>query len=98
MSILARAYLVSRDYAAAEAWALKAIQRVPDQERGARAYLMLASTLGHLDRLDEARDVLEACRRIHPRFADDWKNWQEYKSAADNQHILDGLRKAGLPE
>ncbi len=76
-------------------WARKAIQRRSDH---ARAHLVLAISLGHLGRQTEAQAAFDECERVQPGFAEKWRLWQEYKNPADNDHLLDGLRKAGLPE
>ena len=95
MTILARAYLNSRDYQSAEEWARRAINRDPNH---ARAHLVLASSLGHLGKSREASEVLDECNRVNPDFVSRWMQWREYRNDVDNDHILDGLRKAGLPE
>ena len=95
MTILARAYLNSRDYQSAEEWARRAINRDPNH---ARAHLVLASSLGHLGKSREASKVLDECNRVNPDFVSRWMQWREYRNDVDNDHILDGLHKAGLPE
>ena len=86
----ARAYLVERDYAAAESWARRGVENDPMH---ARAHWALAATLGHLGRTAEARAALEAGHRLDREFSN---HWMEYRSEADNAHIAEGLRKAGL--
>ena len=69
----------------------------------------MASALGHLGRLDEARAELEECERLRPGStetgligADDTTLWETEKVAATNAttdpmrnaHFLEGLRKA----
>ena len=93
LSAGARACLNNRDYAAAETWARKAIAQDPSH---ARAHLMLAAALGHLGRSEEGRAELDACERIQPAFAATWIASREYRNPADNDHIADGLRKAGM--
>ncbi|MCX7365248.1 MAG: helix-turn-helix domain-containing protein [Alphaproteobacteria bacterium] len=93
LSAGARACLNNRDYAAAETWARKAIAQDPSH---ARAHLMLAAALGHLGRSEEGRAALDACERIQPAFATTWIAGREYSNPADNDHIADGLRKAGM--
>ncbi len=95
MTILARAHLNARHYETAVEWARKAIQRRSDH---ARAHLVLAISLGHLGRQAEARAALDECKRLQPGYAEKWIHWQEYRNPADNEHLLDGLRKAGLLE
>ncbi len=95
LALCARASIVIGDYAGAESWAGKAIGFDPSI---ARPYFMLASALGHLGRTKQARAALDTCERVQPGFAALWIRWQEYRSAADNAHVIDGLRKAGMPE
>jgi adenylate cyclase len=95
MTLVARAYLNNRDYQLAEEWAHRAINRGPNH---ARAHLVLASSLGHLGKLREASKALDDCHRVNPDFVSRWMQWREFRNDVDNDHILDGLRKAGLPE
>ena len=57
------------------------------------AYYLLASALGHLGRLDEARKALADCEKLQPGFVDKRATWQPYLEPTDNEHILDGVRK-----
>ncbi len=92
MTIVARAYLNSREYESAVEWARNAINRDPDH---ARAHLFLAASLGHLGRSAEAHTALDDCNRVNPDFARRWTQWREYRKDEDNDHFLAGLRKAG---
>jgi len=94
-AIVARANLNNRDYSLAEEWARKSIQENKAQPR---AHLLLAAALGHLGKIEEARTALGACENEQPGFARTWVSGREYMKPEDNDHILDGLRKAGLPE
>ena len=97
-ALLARAYLDAHRYEEAADQARQAVHRGGIFADG---HLTLASALGHLGRADEAMAVLndiEASRRL--RIGDvvlsSW--WQLYESTEPNEHLFDGLRKAGLPE
>jgi TolB-like protein/Tfp pilus assembly protein PilF len=92
-TLIARAYLVDRDYAAAETWAWRGVE---NDAMNPRTHLILAAVLGHLDRTQEARAALDAGERLAPRFAGRWISRVEYRSNADNEHVTEGLRKAGL--
>ena len=94
LSNLARAHLNLRRYGDAIAWARQAIHRPPHPLK----YLVLASSLGHLGRSEEACVALQMCDRTQPNFVARWARRQVYRRPADNDHILDGLRKAGCPE
>ena len=93
LSHLARIHLNLRHYEEAAEWARKAINR----RSYAETYVTLASSLGHLSRLAEARTALDECERIEPGRVQ--KQFQldpgSYQNHADHEHILDGLRKAG---
>ena len=97
-ALLARAYLDAHQYEGSADQARQTIQR-------GRVYLdehlTLASALGHLDRSAEAKaalDDIEEYRgfRISEITLCPW--WQLYPDPGPNEHLFDGLRKAGLPE
>ena len=60
-----------------------------------RAPAVLAISLAHLGQREEARAALDACERVRPGFAERWAFLRQYRISADNEHILEGLRKAG---
>jgi adenylate cyclase len=95
LNTLARCYLNSRNYEQAAAYAQKAIGM---RSNFPNAYHLLASALGHLGRLEEARKALVDCERVHPGFVEKRFNYQPYRDAADNEHIHEGVSKAGQPE
>ncbi len=94
LNTLARCHLNSRNYEQAAACAQKAIGM---RSNFPNAYHLLASALGHLGRLEEARKALVDCERVQPGFVDKRFNYQPYRDAADNEHFHEGVRKAGLP-
>ena len=80
-----------RDYAEAEKWAGNAIGLKTDL---ADAYLVLASSLGHQGRFTEAAAAqAEYSRLLQNRGALPRNSIVE---EIDQDHFLDGLRKAGL--
>jgi adenylate cyclase len=95
LCFLARAYVNARRYRDAVACAESAITRRPDYSN---AYYILAIALGHLGHLVEARAALAKCDELHPGFIAERADWRPYTNEASNAHLLDGLRKAGLPE
>lgn len=95
LPLIARAYLVERDYSAAETWARRGIENNPMIPR---THLILAATLGHLGRTQEARAALNAAEHLASGFAGRWLSRAEYRSNADNEHVAEGLRKAGFRE
>ncbi len=91
---LARGYLNARRYDEAVEWARKAVHRPPHPLK----YMVLASSLGHLGRLEEACVAFAMCERVQPGFVERWARRRVYKRHADNQHVLDGLAKARCRE
>jgi len=85
-----------RQYEAAVEWANKAILD-PNCQYWASAHL--ASALGHLDRIDEARIAVRELLRQKPEFSCSFarKHLFYIKSSAQIEHYLNGLHKAGLP-
>ncbi len=95
LTLLARAHLNARRYEDAVGSARKALHHLPGYPN---ANYILAASLGHLDRQAEARAALDECERVQPGFAAKRREWKPYSNPADNEHILDGLRKAGFSD
>jgi TolB-like protein/Tfp pilus assembly protein PilF len=63
------------------------------------AYVNLASVLGELGWLDDAREATREVLRQEPNFSiTAYTSGLSYRNPSDLQRIADGLRKAGLPE
>ncbi len=97
-ALLARAYLDAHRYQEAADQARQAVLRGGTFADG---HLTLASALGHLGRGDEATAVLDDIEesrglRIGDVVLSSW--WQLYQDSGPNEHLFDGLRKAGVPE
>ncbi len=61
--------------------------------------VLLASTLGHLGRIEEAQATWAEVMKINPGYSIKQKaRVLPYKNPNDWNRFLDGLRKAGLPE
>jgi adenylate cyclase len=59
----------------------------------------LAAAYAQSGQLEEARAEAEKVLRINPGFTiERYKRLSVYKNAEDDEHRIDGLRKAGLPE
>jgi adenylate cyclase len=71
--------------------------RVPNVTYG---HIWLAAILAQLGRLDEARAEAAEVLRLDPKYTIDGtqKRLALNKRPEDTEHLLDGLRKAGLPE
>ena len=60
---------------------------------------LLASALGHLGRLEEARQIWRELKEINPRYSYvDHFGRLPFRNPADADKLTDGLRKAGLAE
>jgi hypothetical protein len=59
-----------------------------------------ALTYAQLGQLTEARAHVAEVLRVEPNFAISRTAWRivRFKSAKDNVHLFEGLRKAGFPE
>jgi adenylate cyclase len=75
------------------------------REYGSRApnvqiiHIWLAATYAQLGRVAEAKAEAAKLLRMNPRFTiTSWKVTAVYKNPDDTEHLLEGLRKAGLPE
>jgi len=95
---LARAFLDAHRYE-------DAVDQAREVVRRGRAYrdehLVLASALGHLGQAAAAKAVLDEQKeyretRISEITLCPWA--QLYQSLGPNEHLLEGLRKAGIPD
>jgi adenylate cyclase len=70
--------------------------RAPNVSQG---HIWLAANLAQLGRLDEARAEAAEVLRIDPKYTiDGTQRRLALYRPEDTEHLLDGLRKAGLPE
>jgi predicted Zn-dependent protease len=95
---LARAYLDAHKYEEAAFQARQAVHRGGSFTDGD---IILASALGHLNRVEEAMSVLHNVKESRGLRIDDVTPgpfWQLYKDPGPNEHLLEGLRMAGLQE
>ena len=93
MWTMALTHLTAHRYDQAVEWSQRAIRRHPGNPD---AHLVLASSLGHLGRVEDARAALDSYARLMPHKAERPSLVWSYKHEADEAHFLDGLRKAGL--
>jgi TolB-like protein len=68
-------------------------------------WFYLAASYGHLGRKQEATAAIEEYKKVGPHVAglsikriSNWPMSTRYKNPADKDRLLEGLRKAGLPE
>jgi tetratricopeptide (TPR) repeat protein len=93
---LSFAHLLQERFDEAVLWAERALAENPNS---LPAHLALAAALGHLDGIGEARAIIERLRALAPdmtitRFA----AISRYRFSGRLPLILEGLRRAGLPE
>ncbi|MGH6934030.1 MAG: hypothetical protein ACREEE_16555, partial [Dongiaceae bacterium] len=61
--------------------------------------VLLAACCGQLGRAEEARALWQEALRINPDYSlEHRRRVLPYKDPADFERIVEGLRKAGLPE
>ena len=84
-------------YEAAAEWARQAIRE--PRATSFWPYAALASALGNLDQIEEARSAVDEALRQKPDLSLSFlEKTLETKQPGQLQPYLDGLRKAGLPE
>jgi adenylate cyclase len=93
---LGTAYLTAGKYEAAAALFRERIRLAPRTDLS-RAFL--ASALGHLGRIDEARQIWRELKEINPKYSfDEHVGRLPFKNREDVDGIKEGLIKAGLPQ
>jgi adenylate cyclase len=91
---LAQAYVCMGRYEDAAAVLKRRIVRKPDTDM---SRVLLAACYGHLGRIEEARTLWQQALRINPGYSlEHRRRVLPYKDPADFEHVVDGLRKAGL--
>ena len=86
----------TRNYEAAVEAAKRAIRAYPQFPL---TYRWLAAALAQASRIDEAKEVLERAIAIAPASFEMYvRGRPPWMRREDHAHILEGLRKAGLPE
>jgi len=89
------AHIVAGKSEAAAASFRERIRLVPDTDLS-RA--LLASALGHLGDIDEARRIWTELKQVNPRYSFvEHLSRLPFSNPADADTIKDGLAKAGLP-
>jgi adenylate cyclase len=77
--------------------AVRAVNRLP--RLGRWNYYYLAASYAHLGQIERAHAFGAEIQRVHPGFSLGHVGLTEaFEDQADLNHLLDGLRKAGLPE
>jgi adenylate cyclase len=92
---MARALFALRRYEEAVDWLRRSLELTSSN---AESLLLLAASLGHLGRIDEARSILAKCEACRPGYTHR-SGWIHHHSVEElNEHLAEGLRKAGLSE
>jgi adenylate cyclase len=95
LHFLGTAYLLAGKYETAAALLRQRVLLVPGTDM-TRA--ILASALGHLGEIDEARRVWRELKEINPKYSfSEHFARQPFKREADVRRLAEGLAKAGLP-
>jgi adenylate cyclase len=92
MSFLAASYYFERDYEKAVAVARRSLVHYPDYPR---AHRWLAAAFGQLGRTGEARAALNELKRVSSTALGLYARSRRIFLLEDQEHLLDGLRKAG---
>ena len=93
MAYLSRAYLSLGDLERAAEISHAAMLLRPDLPE---ALFRHAVCLAHLDRVEEARELLARCTSLDPGYVAGKTAWQPYADAARSAHVMAGLRRHGL--
>ena len=89
-SNLARAYVNARDYDKALKCLKEAERRKDDHPH---TFHLLAICLGHMGKVDEAKEAAKRCEELHPGFLNKRKEWNIYTDPMANKHLAEGLKK-----
>ncbi len=94
LHFLGMAYLLAGKYETAAAMLRDRILLVPGTDF---SRVLMASALGHLDEVDEARRIWQEVKEINPKYSfNEHFGRQPFKRKEDVQRIAEGLTKAGL--
>ena len=92
---IALAHLLAERFGDAVSWCERAINESPNY---ITTYHVLAASLAHLGRLDEARIAIQKILSLQPNSTLERAARAGYRKPEHMALWLDGLRKAGLPE
>jgi tetratricopeptide (TPR) repeat protein len=91
-----QAHFGVEQYEEAAALLRRRILRKPDTDL---SRVLLAACYGYLGRTEEARALWAEARRINPNYSLDYqRRILPYKDASYFERVIEGLRKAGLPQ
>jgi len=95
--IMGEAYYLLKQYDDAKRWLREATGRAPNHQYG---LAWLAATYAQLGQLEDARAQAAEVLRVNPKYSigGTQKRVSILKRAEDTEHMVAGLRKAGLPD
>jgi adenylate cyclase len=90
------AYYMLKEYGEAHRWLREATGRAPNHQYG---HAFLAAAYAQLGQLEDARAEAAEVLRVNPKYSIGTQQQVSIlKRAEDVEHLVEGLRKAGLPE
>jgi tetratricopeptide (TPR) repeat protein len=93
---LSFAHFLQERFEDAVSWARRSLDENPNNLSSCR---FLAAALGHLGRIDEARPVIARLRKLVPdETITSYAAWTPMRFSGRLPLLLEGLRRAGLPE
>ncbi len=95
--MIGEACYLLKQYREAKHWLRQATGRAPNHQYG---HAFLAATYAQLGQLEDAQAETAEVLRLNPKYSigATQKRVSVFKRAEDMEHLVDGLRKAGLPE
>ena len=58
-------------------------------------HLFHSITLAHTGEIERAKAALENCEQVGPGFVQKFVSWRPYRRPEDNDHMIEGIQKAG---
>ena len=96
LHLLGLAHMQLEEYEQAIDVLERRLVRKPDSDI---SRVLLASTYGHMGRFEESRVMWAEAMQINPDYSfEHRRRILPYKNSGDFEHLLDGLRKAGLQQ
>jgi TolB-like protein/tetratricopeptide (TPR) repeat protein len=90
------AYYLLKEYQEAQRWLREATGRAPNHQYG---HAFLAAAYAQVGRVEDARAEAAEVLRVNPKYTiGKQQQVSIFRHAEDVEHLIDGLRKAGLPE
>jgi adenylate cyclase len=95
--VTGEAHYMLKQYREAQRWLHEATGSAPNHQSG---HAFLAATYAQLGQLDDAQAEVAEVLRLNPKYTigGTQKQISTFKRAEDIEHIVVGLRKAGLPD